>query len=143
MAAAKGNKYAAGHGYGRPTEYKEEFCDLIQEHMSKGYSYESFAGLVGVCKQTLYNWSKEHKDFLDASNRARERCRYWWETIMVEHIVHTQRGKRVDPRMWEFNMKNRFKDEWKDEVIQQQHQTITQVNPVVKDSGTQLESKED
>ena len=47
---------------GRPTLYREEFCDQVEEHMSKGYSKESCAGLLGISKQCLYEWIQKHDD---------------------------------------------------------------------------------
>lgn len=105
--------------------YKPEYCDLIIDHMTQGFSYESFAGVVGVSKQTLYNWESNNPEFKEAKEVGKSRSLLWWEGIMLEHIVHTQRGKRVDPNNWKYNMTVRFG--WREETVQHQHQTITEV----------------
>lgn len=106
---------------GRPTLYKLEYCDRLIEHMGKGLSFEAFAGLIGVSKQTLYDWEKTHAEFLDAKHRATEACRYWWEKQGVDGLfTETTRDGResttrsINARIWEINMKNRFK--WKDRI---------------------------
>ena len=111
---------------GRPTIYKQEFCDLLIDHMEKGYSYESFAGLLGVSKQTIYDWEKANPEFLDAKKRATEKSRLFWEKVGIENIVNietmekgesgnfTAVKKSLNSAAWIFNMKNRFKDDWKD-----------------------------
>lgn len=55
---------------GCPTKYKEEFCDKLIEHMKQGYSFESFAAIVDVDRDTLYEWAKVHPIFSDAKKRA-------------------------------------------------------------------------
>jgi transposase len=111
---------------GRPTIYKQEFCDLLIDHMEKGYSYESFAGLLGVSKQTIYDWEKANPEFLDSKKRATEKSRLFWEKVGIENIVNietmekdesgsfTAVKKSLNSAAWIFNMKNRFKDDWKD-----------------------------
>lgn len=79
---------------GRPSEYKEEYIDKVDEYLEanqdeevqvvkqsnseKGYemydnklkvklpTIEGFARYIGVSKKTLYNWRDEHPEFLHA-----------------------------------------------------------------------------
>jgi hypothetical protein len=111
---------------GRPTSYEERYCDLLIEHMAKGFSFESFAGLIGVSKDTLFEWNKVHKEFSDSKKIATEKCRVFWENIALENIINretmvrdqdgniTQTKTALNSSVWIFNMKNRFKDEWRD-----------------------------
>jgi hypothetical protein len=48
------------------TKYKPEFCDLLVEHLKKGYSFYSFGGDVGASKQTLFTWVEKHPEFSEA-----------------------------------------------------------------------------
>ena len=57
-------KEIIGGKVGRPTEYKEEFCQMLIDHMSEGYSFESFGGIVGVSERVLYDWEKKFPEFL-------------------------------------------------------------------------------
>ena len=41
---------------GRPTLYREEYCDLVVKEMSEGLSVGGFAGLVLVSRQTIDEW---------------------------------------------------------------------------------------
>lgn len=67
----KQRKRPARAGEGRPTDYKPEYAQMLIEHMTSIHSFESFGGVVGVCKQTLYNWTKEHPEFLYAKKIGR------------------------------------------------------------------------
>ena len=70
---------------GRPTSYKEEYNDLVDVYLKECIdSYKNgkrdvklptvggFALMVGVNKQTLYNWGEEHPEFLDSLNKIVE-----------------------------------------------------------------------
>jgi hypothetical protein len=140
MAAPKGNLFALGNNGGRESDYDESFCSKLIIHMSEGLSFESFAGEVGCCPKTLHNWKDKHKEFLHSYNVGVGKSMLWWEKIMKTHLVYSMRGKRIDPRMWEFNMKNRFKDYWKDKTEQEVNQTNTNV---AANFGTTLQSSQE
>jgi hypothetical protein len=96
----------------RPSDYTEAYCTQLITHMEEGLSFESFAGAIGVCKQTLYNWIEQYPEFLDAKKAGFEKSRLTWERIGLK-IAKNGEG---NPTAFIFNMKNRFKDEWKDKV---------------------------
>lgn len=106
---------------GHPTDYDPKYCEMLIEHMSKGYSYESFSAKIGTCRATLYNWEKVHQEFLDAKKCAQEICQYWWESAGINGLYtiveHGDEGatvieKKINQAMWIFNMKARFR--WQD-----------------------------
>ena len=49
----------------KPT-YKPEYCQMLIDHMSKGYSFESFAGKIGRGVRTIYEWREKFEEFQDA-----------------------------------------------------------------------------
>lgn len=79
---------------GRPTKYKPEYCQKVDDYLVENQdeveavveseneqtgrtrydrrfkvrlpTIEGFASYLDVSKQTLYNWSEEHKEFLDS-----------------------------------------------------------------------------
>ena len=89
MGAPLGNQYAVGNNGGRPTEYREEFCEKVKDylqgctdewdeyHKTRGNTsntYErsmrvklpsicGFALFLGFGEPTLYEWEKEHDEF--------------------------------------------------------------------------------
>lgn len=76
--------------FGRPTKYEERFCEMLVIHMSNGYSYESFGGVVSVCKDTLYEWEKQHKNFSDAKKVGKSRCR-----LAIERMFKMQSNGKM------------------------------------------------
>lgn len=57
---------------GRPSKYKEEYCERLIKHMATGLPYETFAAEIGVSRDVLYDWEKKHPEFLHAKKRARD-----------------------------------------------------------------------
>jgi hypothetical protein len=97
---------------GRPTKYREEYCEQLIDHMAKGYSFESFAGLIRTCKQTLYTWLEKHPDFMDAKSVGNMVSLHMWETIGISGSMGKLRG--FNAAAYKFNKKNRFPNEWRD-----------------------------
>lgn len=98
--------------------------------MKNGYSFESFAGLIGVSKQTIYDWTKANPDFLDAKERAFEASRLTWERI-GKNIATSGEGNAT---AYIFNMKNRFKEDWSDKQ-QIEHQGAKVTFNIEPDAG--------
>lgn len=96
---------------GRPTKYKPEYCDMVINHMAQGLSKESFAGVVGTHKQTIYNWTEEYPEFLDAVKRGEELSRLFWEDLGRKGAMGSE---EFNAAAWIFNIKNRFREEWRD-----------------------------
>ena len=93
---------------GRPTKYKEEYCQLLVEHMADGLSYESFAGVVGVSKQTIYDWEKVNSDFLDSKKKGFAMAQLFWEKAGLNGMFMGGKDNPFNATVWVFNMKNRF-----------------------------------
>jgi hypothetical protein len=95
---------------GRPTEYREEYCAALFEHMSGGFSFESFAPSVGVHRDTLYEWAKVHPAFSDAKKAGTDASLFYYEKIFKAGIMG--KIKNFNAASLIFLMKNRFK--WTD-----------------------------
>lgn len=97
---------------GAPTKYKEEYCEALVKHMSKGLSFESFAATINVNRDTLYEWCKQHEKFSDAKKRGRDHSLLLWEQIGLGGTTGKVPGFNVTA--WIFNMKN--KHFWRDRI---------------------------
>lgn len=47
-------------------KYKDEYCELVKNHLSQGKSIESFGGKIGVVRATIYEWKKHIPEFAEA-----------------------------------------------------------------------------
>lgn len=108
---------------GRESKYKPEYCELLIKHFEEGLSFKSFAGVVGVCKQTLFTWVKEHPDFAFAKALGEPRAQLWWEREGQKGLWIEKGGPTFNTTAWIFNMKNRFA--WKDRVENTQKIQVT------------------
>lgn len=82
--------------------------------MREGKSFETFGATVNCVKQTLYNWLKEHEEFLDAKRQGDLLSQAWWEQVGRDGLWNTKDGPTLNTSNWIFQMKNRFG--WKDRV---------------------------
>lgn len=96
---------------------------MLIDHMAKGYSFESFAGLIRAARSSIYLWLDVHEEFSDAKKEGLELCRLFWEGKAIElieeqseydSVTKTTTTRKLNTTLWIFNMKNRFKDEWSD-----------------------------
>ena len=91
---------------GAPTKYKQEYCDALIEHMSRGLSVEAFCGVISIHKDTFYEWIKRHDEFADAKKIGICKSQYFWEVLGIQGA--SGRIKDFNVGSWIFNMKNRF-----------------------------------
>lgn len=99
--------------FGRPTKYHPSFCQMLVDHMAHGYSFESFAAVAKVHKETLYAWSSEGNpsfiaDFSEAKKIAFDENLLFWEKQGIENLL-SFKGTIFNTSLWIFNMKNRHK----------------------------------
>ena len=91
---------------GRPTKYKEEYCEKLMEHMKQGFSFESFGAIIGVHRDTLYEWELHHSEFSDSKKKGVELSRLFWEKMGMEGAQGKIQGFRDVSFIFQF--KNRF-----------------------------------
>jgi hypothetical protein len=56
---------------GAPTKYKPEYAEQARKLCLLGYTDVQLAEFYGVCEATIYNWKKEHPDFLESMNKGK------------------------------------------------------------------------
>jgi len=93
---------------GRRPKFKEEYCDMLIDHMASGLSYETFAAIIRTHRSTLYNWEKQYPQFLDAKKLGKEAAQVFWEKIGLAQAVGDKTYGKGNCASWIFNMKNRF-----------------------------------
>lgn len=96
--------------YKTPEERQEMFASLCA-HVFKGFSLKSF---VECGENTITRYREEYPEDCPQSqlDEAYRGCRFFWEEIGIEGTVGRIKG--FNPKSWEFNIKNRFPEEWQD-----------------------------
>ena len=118
---------------GRPTKWKDEFCEMLIEHMANGYSFASFGGIIDVSEDTLHTWKNEKPQFSESYKAGRLKSMAFWEKIGIGQSVGKLKGSS---QTWTFNMKNRFG--WQDK----QHIETEQKQRLVIDMGENEDEQE-
>ena len=117
---------------GRPTKYRKEIAETLPDHFKDGQSVLEACGELGISKETFYKWTELYPAFMDAYKKGLLLSQQWWEKLGRAGAV----GKiPVNPAMWIFNMKNRFRTEWNDrtQIEHSGYVDITALGPAERD----------
>ncbi len=107
---------------GRPSKYKPEYCAALIKHMGVDLlSYETFAAIVKVNVDTLYQWEGVHPEFSEAKKQAFLENKLGWEKIGMMGMAGKIAG--FNATLWIFNMKNRH--QWRDRIETENKTTMT------------------
>ena len=95
---------------GRPSKYDPAFCETVIELGKAGKSVAYIATELDVCKDTIYQWAKEHPEFSDALTRASLWSQRWWEDKGQDGME--QQG--FNASVWSRSMAARFPHDWRE-----------------------------
>lgn len=118
---------------GRPTKYKPEYCQQIIDFMADGSSATEFAASINVSKHSIYEWTRQYKDFSDAFNVARTKSEAWWTKTGKKGLFMGGKDDPFQTNLYNFTMAARFGWSQKKEVEQ-----TSKIEVVVSDEDTQL-----
>ena len=103
---------------GRPSLYRQEYCEQVVTAMyDEGISLFAFAGLIGVDKDSVYEWIKVHPEFSAAVKRAHAA-----RLLFLERRLLNSNGKDTIGSI--FALKNAAPDQWQDRRYVEQHHTV-------------------
>ena len=98
---------------GRPTLYRPEYCEMIQDFMAKGYSLGAFAGSIGVGRTTLDKWKAAHPEFADAWEIGQAKAQMKWEQRMAD-VADGKNDARGAPVLVTFALRNMGRKDFPD-----------------------------
>ena len=95
-------------------KYKPEYCQMLEDHMAQGFSFESFGAKASTCRNQLYAWCDKYPDFKKAKMNGKEKSLLHFEQLLVVKARGQNVGKLIakdiDATMTIFTMKTRFSD---------------------------------
>lgn len=114
----------------RPTLYRPEYDQMLIDHMSDGLSFSTFAGVVSVSSQTIYDWCKKYPTFLDAKKIGMVKSKLYWEKLGKDNIINyslTEKNgdysktesRSLNSSVWIFSMRNKYL--WHDRQAEYPH----------------------
>ena len=101
---------------GQPSKYKKKYCKQVVEHLSSGFSFESFGAVIDVHRDSLYEWRKVHPEFSDAIKTGQLKALHRHEQVgkAIMYGVPISAGKTMlDPKkmntaIWIFKAKTQY-----------------------------------
>lgn len=116
---------------GRPSKYRPEHCQLVLDLMRKGYSKVAVAAEIGIDRSNLFQWIEDIPEFRDAVKKGELLSQAWWER---EGLIGLRDGK-LNSRLWEINVRNRFREDWSNVGASQVQVTVSSAEVIEKASA--------
>ena len=69
---------------------------------------------MDICFETWNDWEKTNPEFSEAVKRGLVLAQGWWESQGRRGLYQSKDGVNLNPTTWYMNMKNRFRNDWKD-----------------------------
>jgi len=88
-------------------------CAQAEQLLADGKSIARVATNLGVCRETIYEWRDIHPEFAVALKKGKDAAQARWEDIGESGI--TGAIKNFSATAWMFTMKNRFRDDYKED----------------------------
>jgi len=99
---------------GRPTDYKEEYCETVLKLGAKGKSKTQMAVACGVSNiNALDRWAEKHPDFCIALERAMMISQDWWEDQLQSGLFDMD-GRKLNGTACK-QMAARFPKTWREQ----------------------------
>lgn len=108
---------------GRPTKYTPAMCDRVVALFKEGCSKAEICLDLDISFSTWNNWEKDNPEFLEAVKKGVDLSRGWWEKQGRVGLYTSREGDNLNPTTWFMNMKNRFKEDWRDKQ-EHDHSTL-------------------
>lgn len=131
---------------GRPTKYNPKKNEEVIELMSEGASIVEVAGLLDIARSTLYEWIDPKSEqfipeFSDTIKKGLDKSQIWWERNGRTNLEN----KDFNYTGWYMNMKNRFRDDWKDktETVNKNENINTNIEVSEKEAKSILKALND
>lgn len=114
---------------GRPTKYDPAFCERVVDMGREGMGKCEMASELDLHYETFEAYQAKHPDFSEAVKAALRLSQAWWEKQGRVATFGAHPG--FNATSYIFNMKNRFKEDWRDKVEQEQSGTTEVVHKIV------------
>lgn len=121
---------------GRPSEYRQSYCDEIINLMGgEGLSLTAAGADLGFAKQTMHNWMDAYPEFLDAVKIGQAKRQLFLE----RRLLSEGEGPRVTSSI--FALKNTGTGDWRDKHEHEHSGEIASVTKEQRDASVAAASR--
>lgn len=109
-----------------------EWYNIIIDAGKNGHHITRFLKELGISWEGHYRLLRTNSKYSEAFNEYQKLCEEWWYNIAQDAMIQDG-GSRFNSRLWQIIVKNKFKDNWKDDKqidITTKGETINQNTPV-------------
>ncbi len=119
---------------GRPTLYKPEYCEEVVELGKQGKSPVEIACDLGVLRETMLGWAKQHEEFSTALTRAKQFEQQWWENEGRKGLT----ADKFNAQVWTKSMQARFREDYteRQDLNVKGNHTVTHKSKSVSESAS-------
>ncbi len=93
-------------------KYKDEFCQMLIDHLKEGRTIDTFGATVGVVRSTIYEWIGSIPEFKEAFDIGCQLAQDWHEVRLNAKISGKPTlgvdSKKIDTTALIFALKTRF-----------------------------------
>jgi hypothetical protein len=125
-------------GRGRPrleTTMPPQWYEIIVESGREGKHITDFLIKLGISWEGHYELLKRNSKYSEAFNEYNKLCEQWWYSKAHESVERGESNK-FNQRLWLQIVKNKFRDNWKDE---KQVDVTTKGDKVTQDKSITIE----
>jgi hypothetical protein len=94
-------------------KYNSAYCSKAIDILASGESFAAVCAELDICRTTLYEWREKHPEFDAALLKGLQKSQRVWERIGKDGICGDVKNFAGTP--WMFVMKNRFRDDYKED----------------------------
>lgn len=106
--------------------------DIMIESGKEGKHITDYLIKLGISWQSHYNLLERNPDYVEAFNQYQKFCEEWWYNKAYESVKNNESTK-FNQRLWTIIMKNKFRDNWKEEKnidITSKDEKINSLDPI-------------
>ncbi len=109
--------------------YNESMCEIAELVLGKGKTIARLATTLDVCRDTIYQWRDKHPEFARSLKKGRDAGQAHWEDVGEAGIKGEI--KNFAGTSWMFTMKNRFRDDYKEEKEQKNDDSASVLERII------------
>lgn len=90
------------------SQFRMSMCTEIIEMFAEGKTRSEFCARHNIAQDTFSQWLDKHQLFEDAYITAHEHALAYYDKLAREHLVEEKDGPKLNTRLYELMMRNRF-----------------------------------